>query len=262
MSFLCLRYQEYGDKNASLMVFLHGGGVSSWMWDKQTPYFSHYHCLTIDLPEHGENDCELNFSIQTSAEKINDLIEKIANGKKIIVIGFSLGAQVTIQMLSMKPNLIHYAVINSALVRPNSFVKRMIKPTIKLTFPLVRNQSFAKLQAKALYIDKEYFATYYKEISQMKSDALVRILEENMSFEIPENFKKAKSKILVSVGEREKAVMKKSATDIVLNNSNCTGIIIRDVGHGVSLLYPTFFNQMIEKWIQEDALPQDVIPIK
>lgn len=51
-----LHYQEYGDENASLVVFLHGGGVSSWMWDKQIRYFTHYYCLTIDLPEHGKSN--------------------------------------------------------------------------------------------------------------------------------------------------------------------------------------------------------------
>lgn len=30
---------EHGDKQASLMVFLHGGGVSSWMGEKQIEYF-------------------------------------------------------------------------------------------------------------------------------------------------------------------------------------------------------------------------------
>ncbi|MDX8364906.1 alpha/beta hydrolase [Cytobacillus sp. IB215665] len=257
-----LHYQESGDKNASLMVFLHGGGVSSWMWEKQIQYFSHYHCITIDLPEQGGSNYTESFSIQLSAEKINDLIEKIANGKKVIVIGFSLGAQVTIQMLSMNPNLINYAVINSALVRPNSFVRKMIRPSIKLTFPLVKNKSFSKLQAKTLYVGKEYFETYYKESSEMKLDTLIRILEENMSFEIPKNFNKATGKILVSVGEKEKAVMKKSATDLVSNNKNCIGIIIPNVGHGISLWNPNFFNQMIEKWIQEGALPQDIITIK
>ncbi|MFB7641929.1 alpha/beta fold hydrolase [Peribacillus butanolivorans] len=257
-----LHYQEYGDKNASLMVFLHGGGVSSWMWDKQIQYFSHYHCITIDLPEQGESNYTENFSIQLSAEKVNKLIEKIANGKKVIVIGFSLGAQVTIQMLSINPNLITYAFINSALVRPNSFVRKMIRPSIKLTFPLVKNKSFSKLQAKTLYVYEEYFETYYKESSQMKSDTLIRILEENMSFEISKDFNKAKGKILVTVGEKEKAVMKKSAIDIVSNNSNCIGIVIPNVGHGISLVNPNFFNHMIEKWIQEGALPQDAITIK
>ncbi|QNK86412.1 alpha/beta hydrolase [Sporosarcina sp. resist] len=257
-----LYYQEYGDKNAPLMVFLHGGGVSSWMWDKQIQYFSNYHCITIDLPEQGASKYTENFTIQSSAEIVNELIEKIANGKKVIVIGFSLGAQITIQMLSINTNLIDYAFINSALVRPNSFVRKMIRPSIKLTFPLVKIKSFSKLQAKTLYIDEEYLETYYKESTQMKSDTLIRILEENMSFEIPNDFKKAVGKILVTVGEKEKAVMKKSAIDIVSNNSNCTGIIIPNAGHGISLVNPDFFNQMIGKWIQEGTLPQDVVIIK
>lgn len=257
-----LHYQEYGDKHASLMVFIHGGGVSSWMWDKQIQYFSHYHCITIDLPEQGKSNYTENFSIQLSAKEVNKLIEKIANGKKVIVIGFSLGAQVTIQMLSINPHLINFAFINSALVRPNSFVRKMIRPSIKITFPLVKNKSFSKLQAKTLYVEKKYFETYYKESSQMKSDTLIRILEENMSFEIPKDFNKAKGNILVTVGEKEKAVMKKSAIDIVSNNSNCIGIVIPNVGHGISLVKPHFFNQMIEKWILESALPPDAITIK
>ena len=256
-----LHYQEYGDKNAPLIVFLHGGGVSSWMWDKQVRYFRHYHCITIDLPEQGGSKYTENFTIQLSAEKINELIEKIANGKKVIVVGFSLGAQIAIQMLSINPSLIDYAFINSALVRPSLFVKKMIKPSIKLTFPLVKNKTFSKLQAKTLYIEEEYFETYYKETNQMKSDTLIRILEENMSFEIPKDFKKAEGQILVTVGEKEKAVMKKSTIDIVSNNPNCTGIIIPNAGHGISLLNPDFFNKMMEKWIEDGTLPQGVVTI-
>jgi pimeloyl-ACP methyl ester carboxylesterase len=36
---LVLHYEEYGDKNSTLMLFLHGGGVSGWMWDKQIQLF-------------------------------------------------------------------------------------------------------------------------------------------------------------------------------------------------------------------------------
>lgn len=257
-----LYYQEYGDKNASLMVFLHGGGVSSWMWDNQIHYFTNYHCVTIDLPEQGKSKQMDHFSIRESAEKIIELIEKIANGKKVIVIGFSLGAQVAIQMLSMNADLISNAVINSALVRPNAFFEKLIRPSIKLTYPLIGNRYFSKLQSKTLYVGEEYFETYYKESSQMRSDTLIRILKENMSFKIPNDFNKARGKILVTVGEKEKALMKKSTRDIVSSNSNCVGIIIPNVGHGISLLNPNFFNQMIENWLQESILPQDAITIK
>lgn len=262
MHFLELYYQEYGNENASLMVFLHGGGVSSWMWDKQIQYFTSYHCVTIDLPEQGKSKDVEHFSIQNSAEKVIDLIEKIMNGKKVIVIGFSLGAQVAIKMLSMKPNLITNAMINSALVRPNTFVGKMISPSIKLTFPLISNRYFSKLQSKVLYVSEEYFETYYNESSQMKPDTLIRILKENMSFEIPSDFNKVGSNILVTVGEKEKTIMKKSTMDIVSNNSNCIGIIIPNVGHGISMLNPNYFNKMIENWLHESVLPQDAITIK
>lgn len=252
-----LHYQEAGNTNAALMVFLHGGGVSSWMWRKQIQYFTNFHCLAVDLPEQGRSRDVLNFSIRTSADNIIELIERKADGKQVIVIGFSLGAQVLIEMLSLKPDLIDCAIINSALVRPIPLVKKLIRPSIKLTFPLIKNKSFSRLQARTLYVDKEYFKVYYDETCQMKRDTLIRILEENMSFELPPDFKKAKGKILVTVGEKEKAVMKRSARIIVENNSNCTGIIIPSIGHGVSLVKPEFFNGMVEKWIYEREIPMD-----
>jgi len=85
----------------------------------------------------------------------------------------------------------------------------------------------------------------------MKAETLIRILEENMSYKLPEDFIKAKTNILVTVGESEKVVMKKSAMDIVKNNPNCKGVIISNIGHGVPLANPTFFNRMIKAWINE-----------
>ena len=256
---MALVYHEHGDKNGPLIVFLHGGGVSSWMWDKQIQYFRDYHCITVDLPEQGESKHTEKFSIHLSAEKVKEIIVEHAKDKKVIVIGFSLGAQVIVQLLSLHPNLVDYAIINSALVRPlNPLFRKMIPISIKMSFPLVKLKSFAKLQAKTLYIDEEYFDTYYKESSEMKSDTLIRILEENMSFKIPDKFNKAEAKILVTVGEEEKAVMKKSAIDLTTRNPNCTGIIIPNVGHGISLSNPDFFNCLIENWIQHGTLPQEV----
>jgi pimeloyl-ACP methyl ester carboxylesterase len=256
-----LYYQESGDKNASLMVFLHGGGVSSWMWEKQIQYFKHYHCVAVDLPEQGKSRNTEEFSIKNSAEKAIELIENVAKDKTVIVIGFSLGAQVTIQMLSLNPSLIDFAFINSALVRPQPLLSKMIRPSIHFTFPLVKMRAFSKIQAKALYVDNGLFETYYRESSQMKPETLTRILEENMSFSIPEDFGKAHAKILVTVGEKEKAIMKRSAKEIVLSNPNCTGIILPNIGHGVPLALPRLFNQTIEQWIKEGAFPPDAVVI-
>jgi len=254
---LTLHYREYGDRNAPLMVFLHGGGVSSWMWEKQVQYFTDYHCVTIDLPEQGLSDRENKFSIASSSEKVGACIEKIADGKEVIVIGFSLGAQVLIDLLSKNSNLIDYAMINSALVKPMKWGRKMIAPTIRLSYPLVKNRYFSKLQAKTLYIADEYFERYFQESSQMKGETLIRILNENMSFSIPDSFNQAKANIIVTVGEKEKAVMQQSAIGLVNSNPNCTGVKITGIGHGIPLANPELFHQIIENWMQGREMPKE-----
>lgn len=246
-----LTYKQYGNERGPLLVFLHGGGVGSWMWDKQIEHFSQYHCVTIDLPEHGFNRDKGPFSINDSAQKIIDIIEHIANGRTIIVVGFSLGAQVLIKMLSMRNNLIHFAMINSALVRPSKFNAKIMTPLIHLTYPLIKNKTFAKQQAKALLIADDYFDIYYEESKNVERETLIRILRENMLFSFPQQFKDTMGKILVTVGDKEKSVMKKSAFDIVNSNQNCIGITFTNVGHGAPFSEPELFNHILEQWLNE-----------
>lgn len=249
-----LYYKEYGNMEGPLMLFIHGGGVGGWMWDKQVEYFTDYHCIVPDLPEQGQRHSRQPFSIQYSAQKLIGLLEQKGKGKKIIAIGFSLGAQIIIQMLSMKPDLIDYAVINSASVRPVPFVKLFIKPSIQMTFPLIKNKRFSRMQAKALYIDNEQFETYYEQSVNMKSDSLTRILKESLSYRLPAGFAKANSRILVTAGSKERSTMLKSVHEIVQSNPNCTGIVLEGVGHGVTLANPSMFNQLVENWLSSGTL--------
>ncbi|MNH91174.1 2-succinyl-6-hydroxy-2,4-cyclohexadiene-1-carboxylate synthase [compost metagenome] len=254
---MLLYYKEYGDSNLPLIVFIHGGGVSGWMWDQQVAYFSSYHCLVPDLPEQGKSGNEPLFTIDLSAEQIIELIEQKRKGQPVIAVGFSLGAQVLISIISMRPHLINYAMINSALVRPLPFSK-LLTQSLAFTYPLVKNKTFSKIQAKSMYIDESYFETYYQESCQLTKDTFVRISTENMSFRIPNNFKNSNCKILVTVGEKEKSIMKKSVVDIVKSNSNCQGIVLPNIGHGISFAKPDFFNKLLEDWVQNDILPDDI----
>jgi pimeloyl-ACP methyl ester carboxylesterase len=256
-----LFYKEYGNKEGPLLLFIHGGGVGGWMWDKQVDYFSDYHCIVPDLPEQGQRHFLHPFSIPDSAQKLIELLEQKGKGKRLIVVGFSLGAQIVIQMLSMKHDLIDYAIINSASVRPIPFAKSFIKPLIRMTFPLVKNKSFSKVQAKALYINNEQFETYYEQSASMKSDSLIRVLEESLSYTLPTGFAKANSKILVTAGSKEKGTMLKSARKIVQSNPNCTGIVLEG-GHGVMLANPAMYNKLVDGWLSSGAIPEQLQRIR
>lgn len=77
-----------------------------------------------------------------------------------------------------------------------------------------------------------------------------------MLFAIPESFSAASGKLLITVGESEKSVMRRSAEDLVNAHSNAVGVILPGVGHGAPLAAPDYFNHLLKGWITADELPE------
>ncbi|GAA0729350.1 alpha/beta hydrolase [Clostridium malenominatum] len=243
--------EESGNPQGDIILFIHGGGVGGWMWDNQVKYFKDYYCLVPDLPSHGKSKCELKFNIRECADELIRLIEKKKDGRKIFLIGFSIGAQIAIDLISKKPDIIDRAILISPLARPMKYTKKIIRSTIPLVIGLIKNKSFQKFQSKYLYISDDYFEEYFSGVHSITSEVLIKIYEENMSFSIPEAFSKATTKMLVLVGEKEQSVMIKSAKDLETCNKNVEVIKIPKVGHGYSLLRPEEFNKLSDEWLSD-----------
>lgn len=252
-------YLESGNRNASRMiVFLHGGGVSSWMWDRQKSYFSEDYCLFPDLPGHGLSELSDVFSITRTANELNRFIQHHAEGREIVVVGFSLGAQVLVEMISQEPDLIHHAMINSALVRPMRRFKPFIASIVRWSYPLIKNRAFSRMQSKTLYISEEDFEKYYAEATQMKMSTLISVLEENMTYSIPAGFRDAQTNLLITVGAKEKRMMRQSARDLKSSSAKVSAVSFNEIGHGASMASPDLFNQLLESWLGQKPLPEGV----
>lgn len=246
-----MKIKRYGNERGPLLVFLHGGGVGSWMWKKQIDYFKEYDVVTVDLPEHGENRHIKPFSIKSSAHEISSSIKKLANNKKVNVVGFSLGAQVLVEMLSKGIARIDYAIIISALVTPSKLIKWMIKPSVLMSSPLMKSRLFARIQARALFIGETMFDAYFQETKLMEAASLIRILEENMSYTLPEGYHQSRANILVVVGEKERRMMRQSAKQLIEIHPNSEGLIVKEIAHGWPLIEPENCNQAIERFIEQ-----------
>ena len=87
-----LSVRECGPASAPTICFLHGGGVSGWMWHPQVEALQGtYHCLVPDLPEHGLSAAIQPFTIEDAAHRVTELIRERGHGGRAHVIGLSAG---------------------------------------------------------------------------------------------------------------------------------------------------------------------------
>jgi pimeloyl-ACP methyl ester carboxylesterase len=243
-----MEYKEYGSDNSEMLVFLHGGGVGGWMWNNQVRFFSSkYHCLVPEIVAMNKSYSD-HFTIEEAADEVIQLIKSIGKQKQVYIIGFSLGAQIAVSAISKEPTMFKAAMINSALVKPVPFAKLLIKAMLP-TLPLTRNRTFSDIQAKSMYIEKEYLETYYLSNKGINSRLFADIMTENMIYTIPTAFSESSSKILLTIGEEEIRSMKASLKDLSQANHTARTFIVPNIGHGFPLAAPELFNETLEQFL-------------
>lgn len=251
--------QETGSANSPSIVFLHGAGLSGWMWDRQVQYFSDYHCLVPDLPEQGKSAEVKPFTIRDCAEQVAQLIKTRAHLGKAHVVGLSLGAQVGIELLRICPEIIDHAVINSALVRKIPWAYYLAHPMANLLLPLSRSRMFAKLQAQAIKLPDQYFESYFSASKAISRDTVARIIQENTNFGLPSGLEQNQVPALILVGQKEVRIMRESAQDLVKVLPANSGYTILGIGHTFNFEAPELFNTIVRAWITDRPLPTEHI---
>lgn len=77
------------------LVFIHGFGEDSRMWNEFIPYFHDHMVIRIDLPGFGQSDVLDGIGIEDMAGVIKTVLDAL-NIKKCILIGHSMGGYVTL----------------------------------------------------------------------------------------------------------------------------------------------------------------------
>lgn len=248
-----LYFKETGKDNPESIVFLHGGGLSGWMWDKQVEAFKDYHCIVPDLPEHGKSVEIKPFTIKCAAEMIVDIIKNHAHGGKAHLVGLSLGSQVAVQILSIAPEVINRAMISGTMVREYYGPKtlKFMNLWFRIYMPL-RNANFLiKMGMKGNGASPEYFKNFKEDINILTLSCLKNIYMENALFRISGKLCKVKNSVLIIAVEKEMKYVHESANDLNKCLSNSEKYMVYNVRHNWALDAPELFNSVSRAWIKD-----------
>lgn len=245
-----MHVQVHGEEGAPVIALLHGGGLAGWMWDAQVSAFRDTHrILVFDLPGHGDSAHEPFTTIEAAAHGVTEALGALDRSRGACVVGFSLGAQIALQLLCDAPGLVDSAVIVSALTHrlPGAGLAR---PMARLTLPLARWRPFARLQARASDVPEAMFEPYFRSTRRLSAGTLGNLLAANMSFGLPEGWAQAKGDVQVVVGEREKPVMRRSATLLQEARPATVLTVVERGGHGIPLQDPDGFTRLMREHLR------------
>lgn len=264
---------ESGPDNAPTILFVHGGGGAGWNWAPQVEALRpHYHCLVPDLPEQGRSLAVGPFTMADATARLTDLIRRRAHGGRAHVVGLSLGAQLTVNILSQAPELVHRAIISSALLRPMPFAGLYKANVLAASFrwtvtPLQNSRWYARLNMRSAGgIPEQYFPQFWDDFRQMTAGSFAHVVAEGMAFRQPPDLERAHVPVLVVVGRKEYAPMQASARDLLKVLPDARGVVVA-VGrslaenHNWNLNAPELFTRTVQAWLAAQPLPAELTPL-
>ena len=237
---------EYGNQNPETVILLHGGGLSWWNYRDAAQLLSdRFHVVLPILDGHAGSDAPFT-SIEDNAARIIAHIDEHFGGKVLAVGGLSLGGQIAVEMLTQRPDICRFALLESTLVKPSKLTHALIKPTFGMSYGLIKQMWFAKMQAAYLGIPQKLFDDYYRDTCKISKEDMIAFLQSNSAYSIKPALRNTQAKVHIVFGSKEQSSIRTSGkllNHTILGN---TMEVLPGYRHGdLSLNHPQAYAQKL-----------------
>ena len=241
-----MQYVEYGAHNSQTIILLHGGGLSWWNYREVAQLLADkYHVVLPALDGHADSDAPFT-SIEDNAARLIAYIDKHHGGSVYAVGGLSLGGQIAVEMLTQRPDICRFALIESVLVKPMKLTHALIKPTFDMSYGLIKQKWFAKMQAAYLGIPKKLFNDYFRDTCMISKEDMIAFLKSNSAYSIKPALRDAQAKVHIVFGSKEQSSIRTSGKLLNHTIPGSTLEILPGYRHGdLSLNHPQAYAQKL-----------------
>ncbi len=246
-----LYVHQTGRADAGSIVFLHGLGLSSAMWQPQFQRLPDYQCLAPDLPEHGKSAALGPFTLKDASRRVAELIRNYTPTGRAHVVGLSLGGAVAVRMLLDEPDVLDHVLISGAATRSTA-----VFAGLNTMMGFLTPHQLADLIFWQSHIPTPSHHLVREGVRTVKPAAFGHFSQELGQIELP---KTAQVPLLVTVGQQEAFVVQQSAREMRRCIQHAKGVMAPGMGHLWSLEAPDLFTQAVRCWVTDTVLPEAFI---
>jgi pimeloyl-ACP methyl ester carboxylesterase len=233
------------------VLFLHGLGTTSRMWDEHARLLPEFHCLKPDLPGHGSAGGHPWVSLQQTAADMAALIEATPE-RRAHVVGLSLGATVAMELMNSRPELLDHVVLDGAAGIRWRFAPLLAGAATAVS-PFVHTLPVLRLVAHALSIKADRRPGFYSEFRMLDGRSFRRAARHalaarlrNTSFPGP---------VLLLAGGREIGAARVSNATLALLLPRATAWYLPGSWHAWVGTNPDLHRAVVRAFLLDEPLP-------
>lgn len=216
---LAINYIDYGNKNKTAIVLLHGWGQNIQMMKSLGDQFLDKRVIIVDLPGFGSSEePKTVWKIDDYVDMLHELLEKLSIDSPIIV-GHSFGGKIGLLYATKYK-------VEKLVCLASPYKKQIIKLSLK-TKLLKTAKKVPGLNKLENFAKKHFGSTDYKTASEM----MRKIMVEHVNYDISDQLFKIKCPTLLIWGTLDEAVSIADAYELEKLIANCGLVTYEGCSH-------------------------------
>ena len=236
-----MQVEEYGKDKQKTIVMLHGAHFVH-TFGRQYTLSKEYHIVVPHIMGFGDNTDRV-FQTDACIKELADYIKSL--NKKVMLIGFSLGAQLAFRLVAEYEELFESSIIVSPwLIKEESTLSKADELN-KKQFKQLQNKFLCRLIGTMNGLPPKACKEFVLQMQNVKEETIHRIVYNGITIDSVPKFADVSIPVIALAGEKEQAEILNSIKKMAEINANCRFEIWDKAGHNIPPLFAKKFNKLI-----------------
>lgn len=238
-------YEEYGSRSNPTIVFLHGANLVQSFF-KQYCFSDRYNLIVPHITGYGK-EAGTVYTTEKAMADITELIKSL--DRKVILTGFSLGAQLAVKLVSEHEELFYGVIaVSPWIIKERDFLEKVVKQNDK-AFKMMKFKPMIRLSGKMMGLDKKNTDELVEYYLSVQKQTILNSVDNGIELDKMPEFFNVKIPVLALCGEKEYQAVHQSVKKMA-ENPNCSYEIWEKAAHNIPTTFSEKFNKKIDEFLK------------